>query len=61
MKIYLNWQDQYMAILLGVETAIDGYFRDHKDLKDKEVIIILERLIYNSTKKVRKYGRQKKI
>jgi hypothetical protein len=37
--------DQYLPLLQSIELAIKTYYKDHPDLKDKNVIAILERLI----------------
>ena len=40
-----DWQDRYLPLLMGIEAAIDRVYSRNPGLKDKTVIVVLDRLI----------------
>jgi hypothetical protein len=40
-----DWMDKYLPLLTAIETAIDGRYIKDSDLKDKTVLVVVERLV----------------
>jgi hypothetical protein len=40
-----DWVDVYLPLLVAIESGISGAYEDDPDLKDKDLVTILERLI----------------
>jgi hypothetical protein len=40
-----DWMDKYLPLLTAIETAIDGRYIKDPDLKDKMVLLVVERLV----------------
>ncbi len=40
-----DWMDKYLPLLTAIETAIDGRYIKDPDLKDKMVLVVVERLV----------------
>ena len=42
-----DWNDEYLRLFIAIETAIRREYRERSELKDKQVIAVLSRLVSN--------------